>query len=543
MNLTPKYERVPNVDKFETFPLPSFVKVQHDLRLKMRDGIEISLNIFRPEATAPTPVILACTRYGKDESPNDYLPEYSRVRRAIGTGFGSVSISEATPFEAPDPAYWVKHGYTVIHADARGTGKSDGQCIDSYSQEIVEDFCEVVEWAARQSWSTGSVGLAGVSYLATIQYLIAGAAPMGLECICPWEGQSDRYRHLFFPGGIPETGFVPWLAGGMTQIPGSDDPPEFGASNSPLITQVDLLKANLSAIKVPMLVCASWSDQGLHTVGSLAAFVEASSENKWLYTHGGEKWTVFHSDQANEYQRHFFDRFLKKSGDAMQDMPRVRLEIRKSLEESTIRHEAEWPLKSVEPTRWFLNASDHSLDLSSPERQGSLSYDSQRPEYLHFSTQFDFDTELIGPMKLHLLISTDDGDDLDIFTGIRKFDATGNEVHFGARENDRKGIVASGMLRASHRKLDVARSTELQPYLAHDEYCEVRPNEIYALDIAILPAATVFEKGSSLVLTIAARDIWSNRLCQHRSLRSQGRHTIYTGGNHASYLLVPVNRR
>jgi putative CocE/NonD family hydrolase len=64
-------------------------------------------------------------------------------------------------WETPDPAFWTKHGYTVVRADERGLGQSPG-VLDTLSRGTSEAFFDVVEWAADQPWSTGKVGLLGI---------------------------------------------------------------------------------------------------------------------------------------------------------------------------------------------------------------------------------------------------------------------------------------------------------------------------------------------------------------------------------------------
>ena len=67
----------------------------------------------------------------------------------------------------------------------------------------------------------------------------------------------------------------------------------------------------LERITVPVLVCASWTDKGLHSRGSFEVFRRAASKDKWLYNHGGNKWDRFYSENGLAYQKKFFDYFLK----------------------------------------------------------------------------------------------------------------------------------------------------------------------------------------------------------------------------------------
>jgi putative CocE/NonD family hydrolase len=62
----------------------------------------------------------------------------------------------------------VPRGYAVVNVDLRGFGTSEGVATLLSDQEAT-DYAEVIEWAAAQPWSSGRVGLNGVSYLAISQ--------------------------------------------------------------------------------------------------------------------------------------------------------------------------------------------------------------------------------------------------------------------------------------------------------------------------------------------------------------------------------------
>ena len=108
---------------------------------------------------------------------------------------------------------------------------------------------------------------------------------------------------------------------------------------------------DLAAIRVPALICGSFSDQGLHSKGCFDAFMRIGSEHKWLFTHGRGKWTVYYEEDALEYQRRFLDCFLKGADNGMLQRPRVRLEVRKTIDEYAVREEADWPLPSTRVSR------------------------------------------------------------------------------------------------------------------------------------------------------------------------------------------------
>ena len=84
----------------------------------------------------------------------------------------ALSFSAYTSWEAPDPSFWVPRGYVVINADLRGFGTSDGEGT-LFSDEEATDYATLIDWAAAQPWSSGKVGLNGVSYLAISQWKVA----------------------------------------------------------------------------------------------------------------------------------------------------------------------------------------------------------------------------------------------------------------------------------------------------------------------------------------------------------------------------------
>ena len=100
------------------------IAVERDLAVPMRDGVRLFANLFRPTADEPRPVIMSVTPYGKNRF-RDRLATF--FMRLSGVKFGKLNCSQLTTFEAPDPVYWVQHGYAVLQADVRGMHKSEGE--------------------------------------------------------------------------------------------------------------------------------------------------------------------------------------------------------------------------------------------------------------------------------------------------------------------------------------------------------------------------------------------------------------------------------
>ena len=104
------------------------------------------------------------------------------------------------------------------------------------------------------------------------------------------------------------------------------------------------LVPELAKIEVPALICGSFSDNNLHSRGSIAAFEQISSVDRHLYTHRGGKWATFYDDEARTAQLQFFDRkppWAVHSA-AAEGPPRGREAGDQIVE---VRDEASWPLE------------------------------------------------------------------------------------------------------------------------------------------------------------------------------------------------------
>jgi predicted acyl esterase len=271
--------------------------IDRDVPVPVRDGTILRVNVHRPSGDTPAPVLLSAHPYGKDNVParsggRARIPLQYRMMRQPAR----VRHSVLTGWEAPDPVWWVAHGYVVINADLRGAGTSDGVG-DLLSDQEAEDVHDLIEWAGVQPWSSGKVGMLGVSYLAISQYKAAALRPPHLAAICPWEGMTDAYRDLMRPGGLLEDGFARLWASRTKKVARLAS--DVGAQQRahPLRDEWwDSLTPELAKIEVPMLVCASFSDNNLHSRGSFRAFEQASSPDRFAFTHRGGKWATFYSE-------------------------------------------------------------------------------------------------------------------------------------------------------------------------------------------------------------------------------------------------------
>ncbi len=513
------------------------MRIDYDVGVRLRDGVTIYADVFRPEVeSTPVPVIVAWGPYGK-HAPVKYgiFPNH---------GVDPAWVSHHAGFEAPDPLYWTRHGYAVANVDPRGMWHSEGDAT-FYSEQEARDVFDFIEWAGTQPWSSGKVGMSGVSYLAIVQWRAAAEHPPHLAAINPWEGVSDRYREMAYHGGIPENRFGPmWRS---RRVPYShhrvEDTVTMYAEHPLWDAYWESKTPDLSRIDVPAYVVASWSDQGLHTRGTLEGFKRIGSAQKWLTVHGRKKWQYYYQPENVERLRLFFDRFLKGVANEVDRWPRVRIEIRERFYVGEMRDEPEWPLARTRFEPLHLNAERGVMQDEPPAREASARYDatSGRAEFVH---RFDTETELTGHMKLRIWVEADAAADMDLFVGLQKLDREGNLVPFSFLNALEDGPVALGWLRVSHRELDRERSRPEQPWHTHRKEQPLLPGEVVPVEIEIWPSSTLFRAGESLRLIVQGSDVQQYPpgvvAMAHSATRNRGAHVVHTGGRYDSHLLVPV---
>ena len=314
-------------------------------------------------------VVLCAHPYGKDKPPKITRSGRWRVsfKYRVLRQTGPVVFSSLTSWEAPDPAWWVSQGYAVVNCDLRGAGTSDG--VGSFmSDQEGDDIHDLAEWAGAQPWSSGAVGLLGVSYLALSQWKAAATHPPSLKAIVPWEGFTNAYRGLLRPGGVAEVGFLKlWnlglkhtrqrysFADESRRRPLADD---FWRSLDPDLAKID----------IPALICGSFSDNNLHSRGSIAGFEHISSAERHLFTHRSGKWATFYSEPARKVQLQFFDRHLR--GKDVPVLPPVRLEVRDRGDRVVgVRAETQWPLARTQWIPRYLTGS--GLTVTPPRQRVS----------------------------------------------------------------------------------------------------------------------------------------------------------------------------
>ena len=506
------------------------MRVEWDVPVLMDDGLVLRADVFRPPQDGRYPVILSYGPYAKGLAFQDGYPSawQRMVAEHPDVAFGSSNKYQS--WEVVDPEKWVPAGYACVRVDSRGAGRSPGY-IDHFAPRETQDFYQCIEWAGKQRWSSGKVGLNGISYYGINQWHVASLQPPHLAAMCIWEGAADWYRDMTHHGGIVCTFWANWYEmqvktvqyglgerGPRSRVTGdlvcgdetlSDK--ELAANRCDFGDEIlvhplddDYHKARSpqwDKVTVPFLSAANWGGQGLHPRGNFEGFVRAASREKWLEAHGIEHWTHFYTDYGRMLQLRFFDHFLKGTGDWAAQPP-VQLQVR-HVDRFVERHENEWPLARTKWTKMYLHP-DGQLKGAAPAESRNVAFEAPGDGLTFVSEPLTKETEISGPLAARLAVSSTTTD-ADLFLVFRVFTSDLREVTFmGAI--DPHTPIAQGWLRASHRKLDQKLSQPWRPYHPHDELQPLEPGKPVTLDIEIWPTSIVVPAGYRLALSVRGCD-------------------------------------
>ncbi len=565
------------------------MRIDWQVPIEMDDGIVLRADMFRPIDDGRYPVILTYGIYAKGLSYQDGYPHQWGKMVADYPEILEGSTNKYQNWEVTDPERWVPDGYIVIRIDSRGAGWSPGFMSPDSPREI-EDLYQCIEWAATQDWSSGKVGMLGISYYARNQWRVAGMKPPHLAAILPWEGGNDNYRDSSYHGGIMSEFRKRWSEAQVVNVQYgrgelAKTNPNTGQSVAGPVTLSDeeLARnrhnvheeqkkhplcdewhgertADLSLVDLPLLTCANWGGQGIHPRGNFNGFVESPSEQKWLEVHGDSHWSLFSSGYGLDLQRRFFDHFLKDVDNGWQETPRVMLNIRHPGERFELRYEDEWPLARTEWTPLHLDAAGNGLSPE-PTPPSSVTYDTMGDGVMFWLPTRDEPLEITGPLAAKLFVSSETTD-ADLFLVLRLFDPDGSEVTFMG-STDPNTPIANGWLRASHRALVPEKTLPYRPFHPHDRVEPLTPGEVYECDVEFVPTCIVVPPGYRLALNVRGRDYeYTGPLSDfgqefHYATRGTGgmthtdpdnrppevfdtRVTLHSGGDHPAHLLLPV---
>ncbi|KAJ4154908.1 hypothetical protein LMH87_000179 [Akanthomyces muscarius] len=575
------------------------VFVAKNVSVPMKDSdYPVRCNIYQPlhakRSGSKLPVIMTYGPYGKD------IP-YSKFNSASFEEVNCNQKSRYSAWETPDPVFWCRQDYAVVRCDERGFGQSPGY-LDSMSSDTADSFCQAIEWAAEQPWSTGKVGLLGVSYFAGTQWRAAARSPRGLACIIPWEGMSDYYRDRCRHGGILSDSFIRfwWQRQVITNqygLPGraakewGDDTIEGDLSDEERKTNrcdqtVDNVTHKfrdepyyaardfrLEDIQVPLLSVANLGGIGLHLRGNVHGYMHAGSKFKYLRFIVGRHDLPFYYEKETELQLSFLDAWLKQKDTAgwtqHDKVAPVSLILRKGnvgfnneVAERAFerREEMEWPISRTVYTRYYLTRNNRLQLGMDNGGSAQLTYPAlatiEAQHKLHFlSSSFETATEITGHIvvRLNVSISAAATDlapwDMDLFVTLRHFDSSGDEISYTGTTGDPVPVV-KGWLRCSLRKVHTQHPRH-RHYLPHREYFseDEEPmivNNIYEVDVEMWPTSVIVSPGNRLLFEVSSGDTGGSGLFLHQdsvdreARRFAGLNHIHFGNGMHNYVQLPI---
>ncbi|MDA1314497.1 MAG: CocE/NonD family hydrolase [Acidobacteria bacterium] len=148
----------------EEIPPRNDITMENRVAVPMRDGVILYADIFRPVGEGKYPVLVSRTPYSTERAPSSYTAG----------------------------VYFARRGYVFVYQDIRGRHESEGRW-EPFRDDI-DDGYDTIEWAAKQSWSNGKVGMEGGSYLGHVQWRAAMAAPPHLVTMFPQVASTSLYH-------------------------------------------------------------------------------------------------------------------------------------------------------------------------------------------------------------------------------------------------------------------------------------------------------------------------------------------------------------
>ena len=463
-----------------------------------------------------------------------------------------VPVSEA--FEQPCAMDWVPHGYVVINIEERGTGKNmNVDLFRQFGAANAKDYCDAIEWAADQPWSSGNVGLFGASYYAMTQYLAAQRKPRGLKALIPIMGDYDSYRDYVYSGG--------GLFNRADNMDPCRAPQDYNfmkkALDEPFWNEETygpegeyMSSCDISKIDLPIFPCVE-PDASLHGKGSSEAYINCASKDKKLMVINGcgiHFW-MYRPEYLQKF-RAFFDKWLKGVDNGIMEGPAVDIQMRTGEGSYYWRHEADWPVPGTDYTKFYLSADGGlTLSVQLPAKESSVTYNADvyhkaagRVEGATFvSAPMEQDMELAGYIKAGLYVSTTTSD-MEIHMKVRVLDENDKEVIYPARTSMERGLpLGFGAMKASHRVQDENKTRSYLPVYKHtkEAYAPLIPGEPVYCEIGTFPTTGVIKKGWKLRLDI---DPVGSRWVDYNeaNYRENAENTIYTGPAMLSYVQLPV---
>jgi putative CocE/NonD family hydrolase len=307
------------------------------------------------------------------------------------------------------PAF-ARAGYAGVRVDIAGSGDSDGQLSDEYSEDELASGVELIKWIAMQPWCSGAVGMIGISWGGFNGLQIAMRRPAALKAIVTVCSSADRYADdIHYMGGCLLSDNFNWAAqftAYMTRPPDPllrDDWHEvwrqriealpflaaqwLGHQRRDAYWQRGSVCEDWNAIRCAVLAIGGWADAYSDTPAQLLAQLSAPVRalvGPWEHKTPNLAKIAPGVDYHGEVVR-WFDRWLKGADNGAEALPAYRVYLQ-DFEQPCPTYgpqpgrwvaEPSWPSPNVAPLELHLakgklqeNPGSGSVDVASPQHLG-----------------------------------------------------------------------------------------------------------------------------------------------------------------------------
>ena len=333
--------------------------------IRLSDGCRLAARIWLP--------------HDADEDPVPAVLEFLPYRKNDGT----------VARDAKRQPYLAGFGYAAVRVDMRGTGESDGNIEDEYTEQEQEDALELIAWLAERPWCTGAVGMWGISWGGFNALQVAAHRPPALKAIMTLCSTDDRYADdVHYRGGcVLALDMLHWASSMMTWNARPPDPRLAGegwretwlerleAANAwiePWLThqrrdaywKQGSVCEDYGAIECPVYAVGGFADGYTNAVPRLLAGLSVPRKGligPWAHAFPDDASPGPSIGFLQECVR-WFDHWLKGIENGVMDEPMLRVWMQESVEpqpsyeERPGRWVAEpsWPSPHVEDRRWDL---------------------------------------------------------------------------------------------------------------------------------------------------------------------------------------------
>jgi len=344
-----------------------------DMGIVMSDGCRLSARVWMPADAAqqPVPMIL------------EHLPYRKRD--------GTIVRDELTH------PWFAGHGYACVRTDMRGNGESEGLMADEYTPQELQDAVEVIEWAAKQPWCNGNVGMMGISWGGFNALQAAALAPEALKAVITLCSTVDRYADdIHYKGGCLLGENFGWSTNMLSYSSRAPDKALVGDQwRDRWLHRLDNIEVGLStwlrhqhrdaywehgsvcedyaSINAAVLSIGGWHDGYRNTISHLVENLSSPVKGivgPWIhkYPHfAGPKPAMGFLQEAKRW----WDRYLKNEATGVENDPDYRAYLMDSVKpERWLPHrpgrwiaEPQWPSRNIATVQYLLSADKALLSL------------------------------------------------------------------------------------------------------------------------------------------------------------------------------------